>query len=229
METKAVAVATPMDLIAKANASDSSIEQMERLFDLQLRWEENEARKAYNEAIANFKAHGIRIVKDKKVSYSSTKYNHASLGNVVEQVTPVMSQYGLSHTWDVKQSDGNITVTCRVAHIQGHSDTVSMSGEADSSGQKNKIQQIGSTITYLQRYTLLSALGLATYEDDDGRGGKKDEAAPVIDPDISDRLEVCNTFQELQDVWGTLTKDQRKNHETIKDAVKKRLQEAANA
>jgi hypothetical protein len=45
-------------------------------------------------------------------------------------------------------------------------------GCADATGNKNPVQQIGSTVTYLQRYTLLAATGLATSDsDDDGRGG----------------------------------------------------------
>lgn len=226
---KAIAVATPLDMIAKANESGASIEQMTQLFELQLKWEANEARKAFNEAIASFKAHGIRIIKDKKVAYSSTKYNHASLGNVVEQVTSIMSQYGLSHTWDVKQSDGNITVTCRIAHVKGHADTVSMSGEADNSGQKNKIQQIGSTITYLQRYTLLSALGLATYEDDDGRGGKKEEEPAELDPKIVERIEVCGTFNEIEAIFSKMNQKQRHDYKQVIDAKRKSLTEVADA
>jgi hypothetical protein len=45
-----------------------------------------------------------------------------------------------------------------------------MSAGADSTGNKNNIQSIGSTRTYLQRYTLVGALGLSTAdEDNDGK------------------------------------------------------------
>lgn len=43
----------------------------------------------------------------------------------------------------------------------------------DESGNKNSIQSIGSTVTYLQRYTLKAGLGLAAASDDDG--GKADD------------------------------------------------------
>lgn len=162
---------TPMTLIESATTSGASIEQMQQLFELQLRWEANEARKEYNNAMAAFKAEGMRIAKDHRVRFQTSKgltdYKHATLGNVVEQVTPVLSKYGLSATWDVQQTAGGITVVCKVSHIQGHSETVQMTADPDDSGNKNKIQQVGSTVTYLQRYTLLSALGLATYDGDD--------------------------------------------------------------
>lgn len=180
---------TPMTLLQQARESNASIDQLRELMELQFRWEANEARKAYNEAIAGFKAEGVKIAKDHQVRYkpkdkAEVNYRHATLGNVVEQVTPIMSKYGLSHTWDVKQDASGIEVTCKVAHILGHAETVSMKADADDSGGKNKIQQIGSTVTYLQRYTLLSALGLATYEDDDGKGAGGEKKPSLTEDQI---------------------------------------------
>jgi hypothetical protein len=48
---------------------------------------------------------------------------------------------------------------------------------ADQSGAKNSIQAIGSTISYLQRYTLKAALGLAAANDDDGKASGSTEAS----------------------------------------------------
>mgnify|MGYP000541184124 FL=1 len=62
-------------------------------------------------------------------------------------------------------------VTCILSHRDGHSEESSLSGPADASGSKNAIQAIGSTLTYLQRYTLVQALGLAAGDDDDGKAG----------------------------------------------------------
>jgi hypothetical protein len=45
-----------------------------------------------------------------------------------------------------------------------------MKAPKDTSGSKNAIQSIASTITYLQRYTLFAATGLAADDqDDDGK------------------------------------------------------------
>src|SRR5690606_5500273 len=54
----------------------------------------------------------------------------------------------------------------------------------DSSGSKNAIQAIGSTLTYLQRYTLIQALGLAASDDDDGQThGKTEDQIATISED----------------------------------------------
>ena len=172
-------IVTPMDLLSLAmQQSDVSIEKMDKLLNLQIRWEENEARKAYHKAVADFKTESISIIKDKQVGYNNNKgqfvgYSHATLGNIVQTIIPVMSKHGLSHYWDVNQ-DKEITVTCHLMHAMGHKTSVTMTAGKDDSGQKNLIQQVASTVTYLQRYTLLSITGLAAQDqDDDGNGGDR--------------------------------------------------------
>lgn len=228
------AAITPMELLQSARDANASLEQMQQLFDLQLRWEENEARKAYNQAIAEFKAEGVRIVKNKHVRFSTQKgvtdYKHATIGNVVETVTPLLSRYGLSHSWDMMQDGSNISVTCKVAHVLGHGTAVTMTAMPDDSGGKNKIQQVASTITYLQRYTLLSALGLATDDsDDDGQGyGKQKEKESAIDPiaegdEVAYKLQNCATVAELQTAWQEIPDKLRRKYAGVKDEAKQRL------
>ena len=49
-------------------------------------------------------------------------------------------------------------MTCVVSHRLGHSEENTLTAGRDESGNKNNIQAVGSTITYLQRYTLKAAL-----------------------------------------------------------------------
>jgi len=191
IESKAI---TPMDLISRAQAANASIEQMQQLFSLQLQWEENEAKKAYHQAVANFKAESITILKDKKVGYTNkdgtfTGYSHATLGNIIQQIIPVMSKHGLSHSWDIKQ-EADISVTCHLTHSLGYSTSVTMAAGKDDSGKKNLIQQVASTVSYLQRYTLLSITGMAAQDqDDDGAGaGKKEEVELITERQYLDLL-----------------------------------------
>lgn len=166
---------TPADIIKTAITAGADLEKLEKLLNLQERYEAIQAKKAYNEAMANFKANPPKIDKDMTVAYGNTKYNHASLANVTEKINSELSKYGLSASWSIKQN-GAVSVTCKITHIKGHSEETTLSAPADSSGSKNAIQAIGSTITYLERYSLLALTGLATYEqDDDGRAA----GAPV--------------------------------------------------
>lgn len=178
----AVAAITPMEMLSAAMARGTDMAQLQKLMDLQERWEANEARKAYVRAMSAFKAEPIEILKDKEVDFTSQKgrthYSHASLANVVDAVVARMGSFGLSHRWDVKQEEGAVVVACVITHEQGHSERVEMIAPKDDTGNKNVIQQIGSTITYLQRYTLMSACGLAAKDMDDD--GKRAESSAVI-------------------------------------------------
>lgn len=174
---------TPMVLIEKAMSSGAGIEQLEKLLELQIRHEQNEARKAYAAALSAFASEGVKIAKDKRVNFSSqrgtTDYRHATLGAVVDALIPALARHGLSHSWRTAQAGSEITVTCRLSHCLGHYEEVSLSGAPDDSGNKNKIQQVGSTVTYLQRYTLLAITGMATHEQDDDAKAAGQAATPV--------------------------------------------------
>lgn len=154
---------TPMDLISRAQESNASIEQMQQLFELQLRYEANEARKAYNQAMSAFRSVCPTI--DRARKGHNTKF--AGLAESIEAIKPFLSENGLSHQWKTKQDGASITVECTVTHILGHSESTSLTAAPDTTGSKNAIQAIGSTVSYLERYTLYAILGLSSREMDD--------------------------------------------------------------
>ena len=70
-------------------------------------------------------------------------------------------------------------MTCVLSHKSGHYEETTLSGPPDASGSKNAIQAIGSTLTYLQRYSLVQALGLAAGDDDDGKAAGLGSSEPI--------------------------------------------------
>jgi len=184
---------TPLTLLNIAIEKGADIEKLEKLMNLHLTWEKEQAKKAYWEAMTAFKANPPEIDKDKKVSYKTTAgttaYNHASLGNVTEKINTELSKHGLSASWITTQEADKVSVTCRIAHVNGHFEETSLTASPDNSGGKNNIQALGSTITYLERYTILALTGLATYEDDDGKGS---EAVYIGDKQKSTIVDMIN-------------------------------------
>lgn len=167
--------ATPDDMIFAGIKAGVPIETLERLYALKQKYEADEARKAYVAAMAEFKQNPPEIFKRSQVSFSTakgkTEYMHADLGEVCQQVVSALAGHGFSHAWNPEQAGGKIKVTCILTHAQGHSEAVSLEAAADDSGGKNAIQAVASTVTYLQRYSLLAITGLATKGmDNDGRG-----------------------------------------------------------
>lgn len=175
--------ATPMDLIARAQANGADIETISKYMDLQERYENREALREYNKAVALFKTENTVIYKNANVDFKTktgirVNYKHATLGSIVNTVTPLLAKYGLNHSWAVRQEGQSITVKCKLSHSDGHSESVSLFGPPDSSGLKSPVQAVASTVTFLQRYTLSMILGLASGDpDNDGRGAPK--SAPV--------------------------------------------------
>lgn len=156
----------PMQMLARAVERGASMDQLQQLMDLQDRWEANQARKAFVAAMAAFKKDPPKIIKDKHVEFGNTKYDHATLGAVCSAIVEGLAKVGISHRWTVKQ-DQMIEVTCILTHELGHTEDVMLKAGPDTSGAKNAIQAIGSAVTYLQRYSLFCATGLAAMQNDD--------------------------------------------------------------
>lgn len=154
------------NLMQIAIESNADIDKLERLMELQERWESNEAKKGFVKAMAEFQSKCPMIVKKKQ----GHNCKYAPLGDIQMQVSDLLADCGLSYRFE-QQSDGNmLSITCVVTHILGHDERVTMTAETDTSGKKNPIQARGSTVTYLQRYTFTGILGIITADEDtDGR------------------------------------------------------------
>ena len=159
------------------------VAKLKELLDVQERWEAIQAKKAYVQAMSEFKENPPEIIKDRNVHFQTSKgttdYNHATLSNVTACINKALSAHGLTASWVTSQTNGSIMVTCKITHIMGHSEETSLSAPPDVTGSKNAIQAIGSTVTYLQKYTLLALTGLATHEQDDDGNPPKDKAQPT--------------------------------------------------
>lgn len=166
--------ADPMQLLSIAVSQGADIDKLEKLMELQERWEANNARKAFDAAISAARAEIKPIVKTATVDFTSQKgrthYKHETLDAIATQVDPILSAHGLSYRFRSRQESGAVCITCILSHKDGHSEETELSGPPDMSGNKNSYQAVGSAATYLQRYTLKLALGLSAAKDDDGGG-----------------------------------------------------------
>src|SRR4249920_500574 len=181
---QALAILTPMDMLNRAVDNNASMEVLERLMALQERYEANQARKAFDRAIAQAKAEITPVVRN-AVGHNAKRY--ADFAAIARAVDPIITKFGLSYRFRTAQNE-RISVTCVLSHEAGHSEETTLSGPSDTSGNKNSIQAIGSTLTYLQRYSLVQALGLAAANDDDGNGGKNGNGSATITDAQADEI-----------------------------------------
>src|SRR5215510_1813669 len=194
---------TPADLISQAVAKGAGIDVLKELMELQERHDRNQARKAFDAAIAEAKANMPVIAKNR--AGHNTRY--ADMAAVAATVDPVLGPLGLSYRFRTRQDD-RIHVTCILSHKAGHYEENTLSGPADTTGSKNAIQAIGSTLTYLYRYSLFGALGLASAvaDDDDGKAAGNGASIEALQQKIvevgADIAKVCKTYEveKLEDI-----------------------------
>src|SRR6185503_15653016 len=66
--------------------------------------------------------------------------------------------------------DGKLTVTGILSHRAGHQEETTLALMHDSTGSKNSVQAVGSSISYGKRYTAGALLNITSRgEDDDGK------------------------------------------------------------
>jgi len=198
MET-ALQVSTPASLISQAIEKGLDVNSLEKLLELQQRWDADKARKSFFAAFTNFQANCPDLRKTKQVSFNQTSYHYAPLADITRQIGKALKDNELSYRWEIKDTEKEINVTCLISHIDGHTERTTMSAQADTSGAKTAIQARASTVTYMQRYTLIGALGLSTADSDiDGR-------LPVVDIDKLHR-DYMEVYKEIILLAPDLTK-----------------------
>lgn len=173
-QTQLITQATPAEFITQAISQNLDIDKLERLLAMKERWDKDQARKAFFEALSSFQAECPDLRKTKPVSYNKTDapaYYYAPLSDIDRQIKALLNKHGLTKRFEIVQEGEKIKgVTCVVTHFLGHSESTTVPTIADTSGGKNAIQAIGSGVQYGQRYSLIAALGITTADQDiDGR------------------------------------------------------------
>lgn len=212
LQRTAVVEVTPISLLQQALKQNADVATLERLTGLYERWQAAAARSQFVEAMVAFRADVRPIVRSSTVGYDSKKeggqrvdFKHATLATVDEIVTPILCSHGLTYSWKVvEQAKDWIRIRCTVTHISGHSEHTEMGGPPDHTGGKNPIQAIGSTASYLERYTLIAILGLATKEqDDDGNGGEALTPARLVYDALMKRVKAARDDASALAIWQT--------------------------
>lgn len=195
---RSVTQITPMELLRVSVERGDDLARIEKLMDLERAWKADKAKEAFNLALSEFKKVPLVITKDKENSQYSKdgkKAMYTSLGNLVNTVNAAMAPFGLSANWEIDQTQG-IRVTCVLTHTLGHSKSVGLGGPPDTSGAKNPLQQIKSTITYLQAATFQAVTGVVAQDanmDDDGNGSDAEYISADQVTVINDKIAEAKT------------------------------------
>lgn len=177
-----------------ANNRTSSTEKMVALLDMYERLQKMQAEKEFNQAMARLQAvlpfidkKGRITFTDKNDTVRNTPY--AKFEDIEREIRALYIAEGFDTSYDMMNSaEGRIIVILRISHVSGHYRLFhSPALMNDTSGKKNDLQAIGSTMSYGKRYCLTNGFGIVTQgEDDDGKKGgaakpKADKFANRVD------------------------------------------------
>jgi len=173
-ETKPMApvVAAGMELLRQSPSPEVFAATMDRLLAVQERYEANESRKAYAAAIVAVKSRLPSVVAyDSQNKFAGYKYT--TLAALVDAVTGILSEHGLSVSWDASTPEpGSVSVICRLTHAAGHVESSSpmkspVENTTTAAGKEKKtpVQAIMSVTTSLKRLTLMDILGISSGEE----------------------------------------------------------------
>lgn len=173
-------------LQAALDTDGISVEKLEKMQEIQFKHEANEARKAYTKAkVALMSSLPPIIAHDMVVDYPSSKggrvhYSYATMAAAVKEIQPKLADFGFSYQWIPENlQNGDIKITFRLTHVLGHFEDFPMSGPPDTAGGKDPLKAIGSTSSYLKRYTFCLGFGVTTADmkDADDHAADRSEQA----------------------------------------------------
>jgi hypothetical protein len=192
--------ATPMSLLALAIERDADPDRLRQLMDLQERWEANQAKRAFAEAMHGCQLEMPSVVRGGVNPKTQSKF--AKLEGVQAVAKPVYSSHGFSLSYgeaDCPTKEFKRTV-CDVRHSGGHCERYHLDLPIDGIGPQgnaiggmNKVQGCISTTSYGQRRLLCMIFNITlSDEDDDGNGAAEVITEQQVDI-LSDWIEKTGT------------------------------------
>lgn len=127
----------------------------------------NSGRKHLATALAKAQAECQNVVMNKTNPHFRSRY--ADLSAVRDAIVPVFAKHGLSI---VQAPSFDEFTSFKLETILMHESGESLTWWFPLPNDVNKMQQIGSAISYARRYTLSAIAGIASEEDDDGNAAQ---------------------------------------------------------
>ena len=103
-------------------------------------------------------------------------YKYAKLDVILDMLRPLCNKHDVLLWQDVSGEDGEkATITTEFVHSSGQTKKRELTVKVPQLAKMNSLQSLGSTISYLRRYCLMSMVGIAATDDegkdDDGHSG----------------------------------------------------------
>lgn len=164
-----MAVRDPESIIRFAIERNVDVATMEKLLVMRKQLKDEQAKEAYDSALAAFQAECPVIKKDKNVMErggTTIRYAYAPLDRIVIQVKDLLQKHGFSYSVTTSSDATSLRAVCKVTHRDGHSELSEFTAPIDDKAFMNQQQKFAAAQTYAKRYAFCNALGILTSDDD---------------------------------------------------------------
>ncbi len=245
----------PQRLLEIALTNNAGIEQLEKLMDLQERWEAKQAKIAFTEALSKFQKECPIIRKRKdgsKTRSGAVAFKYSPIDHILieknkngETVQELITKNGFSYIVKTPLfTTESVTAAVEIRHIAGHSETSSVTLPLVTKTEiMSAPQVVAGTITLAKRYAFCNGFGIISGEPDlDGMkvpNGEKQQPENKADAGASgipgptekvnweEQIKKAATIKELKALWARMSESERaKNKETF-TKIKLNIESAA--
>ena len=188
-----------------AYSKDVDVEKMERLLAMQERILARDAVMQFNTAMAEMQSELPEVSERGQIKVNGqVRSTYATFEDINDAVKPILQRHGFAMTFRTEVKDNQITVTGVLMHRAGHREETSLPLPSDTSGSKNTVQAIGSSVSYGKRYVMSALLNITTRgEDDDGRaagtqyinGDQAADLTALLEEVAADKGSFCRYFK----------------------------------
>lgn len=162
---------SPSEMIMAAISEKVDLDKTERLLDIQVKWEANEAKKVFAASFAEAQKNMQTVVKKRINSQTHSKY--AELGDVIEITQPIYTKEGFSlmfYEGDCPK-ENYIRVYVDILHSAGHIVTRHYDVPMDGKGLRGNdnmtaIHGKASSVSYGRRYLMYMIWNIPTADND---------------------------------------------------------------
>jgi hypothetical protein len=145
------------------------VERLKQLLDMHERILARQAATAYDAALSEMQPElpSVEQRGEIKDAQGNVRSRYAKWEHVNEAIKPVLHKHGFGLSFRITKDEAQTTVTAVLSHKGGHREDTSITLPSDTSGSKNNVQAVGSTVSYGKRYTAGALLNLTSHGEDD--------------------------------------------------------------
>lgn len=179
VQTESATIMSIIQQVAMSPAAD--IDKMERLMAMHERYQAQQAKQQYDEALARMQEE-LPVIEERgaiRDKFKNVQSTYALWEDINEKIKPILAKHGFGLSFRIPRTQSGVEVEGVLSHRAGHREVTSILLPADVSGNKNAVQAVASSVSYGKRYTAGALLNFTTTgEDDDGQGANQKPEPP---------------------------------------------------